>query len=302
MKVIKLSNTIQKNRITLHGKEIQEVFFEYSGDMYLICSPVFTNLKTNFHTLGLICLLLCRPYWHSAQSTTYQQCWNEFSFTRPIADKYALETSLSNSFSDSPENASIFSAHTQFGLCISLHYYKKAKLNFSVLGAYYSNYYVPEIGQREYPEFRLSGQVTGFLKKIPYILQSRTRLEFRMIENTNGQFSEVFRLRERLRYTKPLNSKMIRQGTWFILLSDEVSFKSPSDLTGKELFDRNELTAGLGYAFTDNFQADLDYTLQHVPRPGGNEIYQALQINLQFYNPWLNLKRKVKKKQITSGS
>jgi hypothetical protein len=231
-----------------------------------------------------------------SQTTSYNQFWNEIAFVHPFKEKFASELDLDFSFSNTPENPRLLSTYTQFATIFALHYYYSGKTNFSLFAGYFSNNYVPEIGQREYPELRFSGQAIYFLKKIGYILQSRSRLEYRLIENSMGQLDDVFRLRQRIKYTKPFGRKFIREKTYYGVISDEIFLKSPSTITGSQFFDRNEFTAGFGYAINNNFTVDLLYTFQYLPRSSGDEIYQALQLNITLNNPFQNLKKGISKK------
>ncbi len=208
----------------------------------------------------------------------------------------SIEFDLDNSFSNTPENPRLLSTYTQFAVIGALHYYYSGKVNFSFFTSYFANKYVPEIGQREYPELRLSAQGVYFFKKIGYILQSRSRLEYRLIENSSGQIDDVFRLRERIKYTKPFGRKFIREKTYYGIISDEIFLKSPSTITGSQIFDRNDLTAGLGYAVNNDFTIDLLYTFQYLPRSSGDEIYHAIQLNITINNPFQNLKKEISKK------
>lgn len=240
--------------------------------------------------------LLWLPVLAFSQNTVYHQFWNEFQLTHPIADKFAIEVDLANNFSDTPEDKSIFSTHTQFSSVFMLNYYYTAKWRFSLMSAYFSNYSVPEIGQRQYPEYRTTAQANYFFKKIGYILQTRTRIEYRLIKNTEGKFEDVLRYRQQLKYTQPFNSKFIRQGTYFGFVSDEVFFKTPSNISGQDIFDRNMLTLALGYAISDNIQIDLDYTFEYAPRKDVDISTYAIQLNFTINNPFTSLYDTMKKK------
>jgi len=238
----------------------------------------------NKFTLAFFCVFVLQSF--RAQNTTYHQFWNEFQFIHPLTQRYALEADVSSSFSSPPEQRNRLSAFTQYAVTMQLHQFYSAKWRFSLLSAYFSNYYVPEIGQREYAEIRFSAQAMYFFNKIKNISLTRARVEYRMIENADGQFENVMRYRQFFKFTKPLNSNYIRSGTFFAFASEEVFFKTPADLTGPDLFDRNMLTLGIGYAFTDDLQMDVDYTNEYVPRGSGNIINHALQFNLTLNNPF----------------
>ncbi len=226
-----------------------------------------------------------------SQNTSYKQFWNEFQFTFPFAQKFAVEGTLGSSFSNTPQERIRVSAFTQFSSSLQLHHYLSAKWKLTFITAYFSNFYVPEIGQREYPEIRFSAQAVYYINKIKNITLTRGRLEYRLIENTSGVFESVPRYRQMFKFTKPLNSNYIRAGSFFAFVSEEVFFKVPTDITGPDVFDRNMFTIAVGFSFTDDLQVDVDYTNEFVPRSGGNFIYNAIQFNLTLNNPFGYIKK-----------
>jgi len=228
---------------------------------------------------------------YKAQNTSYKQFWNEFQFTHPLAQRSAIEIDLGSSFSNTPEERSRLSVFTQFAGSLQLHQFLSAKWKISYVGSYFSNSYVPEIGQREYPEIRLSAQAMYYFNKIKNITATRGRLEYRWIENTAGKFEDVLRYRQMFKFTKSLNANYIRAGTFFAFVSEEVFFKVPTEITGPDVFDRNMFTLGIGYAFTDDIQIDVDYTNEFAPRTGGNFMYNALQFNMNINNPFGYIER-----------
>lgn len=235
--------------------------------------------------------LACLSFNLHAQNTFYRQFWNEFQFTHPLAQQYALEVDLGSSFSNTPTDRSRISVFTQFAASVQLHHYVSAKWKLSFISSYFSNSYVPEIGQREYPEFRTMAQANYYINKIKNITVTRGRIEYRLIENASGVFEGVPRYRQMFKFTKPLNSNYIRAGSFFAFISEEVFIKAPSDITGPDVFDRNMLTLGIGFAFTDDLQMDVDFTNEFVPRTGGNFIYNALQFNFTLNNPFGHIEK-----------
>jgi hypothetical protein len=228
---------------------------------------------------------------YNAQNTFYKQFWNEVQFTHPLGQAFALELDLGSSFSNTPDDRSRLSKFTQFAGTAQLHYFFSAKWKMSAVAQYFTNSYVPEIGQREYPEFRFSGQAMYYFNKIKNITATRGRIEYRIIENSSGVFEDVFRYRQMFKFTKPLNSNYIRAGTFFAFVSEEVFFKTQANVTGPDVFDRNMLTLGIGYSFTDDLQIDVDLTNEFSPRQGGNTVNNAVQFNLNLNNPFGYIER-----------
>jgi len=251
--------------------------------------------KTKYPLSSKLCfaffILVINSFCIRGQTTTYRQFSNEFQFTHPVAKKLALELDLASAFSDTPTDRSRLSVFTQFSSSFFVHYYYSAKWRFTGISAFFNNKYVPEIGQREYPELRLSGEAVYFINKLRNITLTRTRFEFRYIQDVNGTFEEVFRLRQQLKFTKPLNSKSIRKGTYYAMASDEIFFKTKSQVTGNDFFDRNIFSLGIGHSFTDNFQFELQYINEFVPRSNENLNFQVFQVSLNFNNPFGYIKR-----------
>lgn len=264
--------------------------------MYQDSICLFHNFVPVFKIIIIISLFLLSDV-SISQTTQYRQFWTELGVLKPISQKFAGELFLDYSFSNSPDKKSRFAHYIQFASILSLHYYYTAKWNFSLYGSYFSNKSVAGIGARAYPEIRFSGQAIYFFKKIGYILQLRSRLEYRLIQNSENDVDDVFRLRERIRYTKPFNKKIIRAKTYFGFISDEIILKSPSTITGSEIFDKNDITIGIGYAVTENFLIDLDYTFQYAPRPGGDQFFNVIQLNFQVNNLLHEVKENIDKKQ-----
>ena len=232
------------------------------------------------------------------QTTTYNQFWNEFTFTKPLKGKWALELNLGQSYTSTGENINIFSRNAQFYPRIWAHFNATARWKVSLFYAYFFNQYVPEIDQREYTESRIALQGIYYIKKVRYTLSTRVRFEDRHIENTDGYNEGVYRFRGQIKLLYPFNSKFIRKNTVYGIGSDELFFKTSSNVTGSQVFDRNRLTLGAGYSLTDDVQVELTYVNEYLPRPNGNEIVNALQLNFSFNNLFSNLKKKLTKNDV----
>jgi hypothetical protein len=98
--------------------------------------------------------------------------------------------------------------------------------------AYYDNKNVPEIGQFKSPEWRFALQGIYYFHKIGYTLSTRMRVELRHIRNENENYENVYRYRQQIKYLKPINSKVLREGVVYAIASDELFFKSDAKVTG----------------------------------------------------------------------
>ncbi len=249
--------------------------------------------------LFLLCLLAPIT---QAQTTSYFQFWNEFALTRPLGTRWSAELNLGDTWSSSPnEHKDIFSYNAQLYARGWAHYYFNSRWKFSAFAAYYYNRDVPEIDQNKLPEIRLALQGTYYFHKVGYTLLSRTRIEDRNLD-ADEDFQTVFRFREQIKLLYPINSMIIRKGVFFAILSEEIYLKTKSDVTGSQFFDRNRLTAGLGYSFTDDLQMELTYANEFLPRGSRKEVYNAIQLNITFNNLFPHLKRFAEEHHLLPGS
>lgn len=236
-----------------------------------------------FMTLQLcICISFCHHVF--GQHTTYNQFWNEFQFTRPLKGKWALEFNLGQTWTSAPNEKNFFHTNSQLYLRAWVHYYASPRWKFSFFYSYFYNKEVPEINQSKLPELRAAYQAIYFIKKIGYTLSTRMRLEDRHILDSNNVYEASYRYRQQIKLVYPFNSKIIRKKTIYGFTSDELFLKTGAKLTGSQTFDRNRFTIGAGYSITDDFQIEVSYANEYLPRTGGNEIYNALQINIMFNN------------------
>lgn len=238
----------------------------------------------------------------SGQTNIYTQFWNEFAFSRPLKGKKAFEVNIGQTWTSTPANNSMLATNSQLYLRVWGHYYQSSRWKLSAFMAYYFNKDVPEINQKKLPELRTAIQAMYFFKKVPYTLNARFRIEDRKIQRSQQDekiWEASYRGRAQLRCLYPINNKLIKDGTFYMLASDEFFFKTGSLLAGSQFFDRNRLTLGGGYAFTDDFQLELSYANEFLPRGSETEIYNAFQINMAFNNFFPNLKKKhFKQKEI----
>jgi hypothetical protein len=166
--------------------------------------------------------------------------------------------------------------------------------------ALFGNVSIPDIEQTKNFEIRYALQGTYYINKIGYSLLTRFRLEDRRIQNDAKTFEAYYRLRAQLKYTQPINGKVIRKGIYYSVLSDELFVKTQAALTGKDFFDRNRLTIGGGYALTDDTQIELLYSNEWLPRPTGNLVYNSYQINFSFTDLFRKYKDKNKSRELHS--
>jgi hypothetical protein len=228
-----------------------------------------------------------------AQTNSYTQLGNEFQFVRALSDKVAAEIYIGSTFSNTPSEPRILSTNIQRYLSGWVHYYYSPRWKLSSSLAYYYNKDVPDIGQYFSPEWRLSLQGTYYIHKTGYTLITRMRGEFRYMMNSEGVYEDKYRYRQMIKYTKPINGKVLRKGIVYFVTSEELLFKPDAKSTGVTFFDRNRFEIGGGYLLTDDLQLELTYVNEFVPRDNVNELYNVISFTATFNNPLTNLKKRL---------
>jgi hypothetical protein len=232
-----------------------------------------------------------------AQSSDYTQLWNEIQFLRPFNDKWSSEIILGGKFSNTPTDNKLLHTNIQRTARVWAHYYYSSRWKFSSFIAYYYNKDVPDIGQYKANEWRFAMQGMYYFHKLGYTLNTHGRVELRFIQNENGAYEDNYRYRQQIKFVKPINSQVMRQGIFYILASEELSLRSKSKTTGLKHLDRNTFTAGAGYLITDDLQVELAYTNEYLPRDDGNQVVNAVTVTVSFNNFLPNLKKKIAIKQ-----
>jgi len=246
--------------------------------------------------------LILVSYSSSAQTTKYNQFSNEFADVESIGKRWAVEFNLGQSYTSTPpSNNSMLSKASQFYVRGWAHYYASPRWKLSYFLALFGNVDIPDIEQAKNFEIRYAIQGIYYIHKIGYTLNTRFRLEDRRIQNNAKTFEAYYRLRGQLKYTQPINGKIIRKGIYYGLASEEMFFKTQATITGKDFFDRNRITIGAGYSITDNTQIELLYANEILPRNTGRMIYNTYQINVAFSDIFKKLKDKTKTKEIHSS-
>lgn len=242
--------------------------------------------------------------WNSTigQTTTrYQQFSNELADVESLGKKWTLEFNLGQSYTSiPPNNRSPFAKASQFYLRGWAHYYPSSRWKLSYFFALFGNVSIPDIEQSKNFEIRSVLQGTYYINKIGYSLLTRFRLEDRRIQNEAKTYEAYYRLRTQLKYTQPINGKVIRKGIYYAVASDELFVKTQAAITGKDFFDRNRLTLGGGYALSDDTQVELLYSNEWLPRSSGNLVYNTYQINFSFTDLFRKYKDKNKTREMHS--
>jgi hypothetical protein len=228
----------------------------------------------------------------NAQTTSYTQLANELQFSHAINDKWAAEIYLGGTFSNTAEEARVLKTNIQRYVFGWAHYYLSPRWKLSSSLAYYYNKDVPDIGQYFSPEYRLTLQGIYYIHKTGYTLLTRMRGEFRYMMNADGVFEDKYRYRQMIKYLKPINSNVLRQGVFYFLTTEELLFKPKAKTKGINFVDRNRFEIGGGYLISDDLQMELTYVNEFMPRDNGNELYNVISLTVTVNNLFLRLKNK----------
>ncbi|MEG2101532.1 MAG: DUF2490 domain-containing protein [Flavobacterium sp.] len=251
--------------------------------------PVY---KIIFNKRSLIVAVLFTATINYGQTTKYNQFWGEVQFNRTLSEKWSTELNLGTSYSSTESSPNIFDQNTQRSLRGWAHYYLSPRWKLSSFVAFYNNKDVPEIGQFQSPEWRFALQGIYYFHKTGYTLSTRLRTELRHMKNQDDTFENVLRYRQQIKYIKPINSKVLREGVVYAIASDEIFLKSGTKVTGQSFFDRNRLNIGAGYLFTEDTQIELTYANEYLPRNDNNQIVNAVSLTLTFNNLLKNINKK----------
>jgi hypothetical protein len=126
-------------------------------------------------------------------------------------------------------------------------------------------------------------QAIYYIERKRFIISTRWRIEDRHIKNSDSVFEAVNRLRAQIKTVYPFNGEEIGKHIFYGVGSEELIFKTASKISGPELFDRNRISAGAGYGAGDNFQIELVYINEYLPREI-SKIYNELQVNIVINN------------------
>ena len=119
------------------------------------------------------------------------------------------------------------------------------------------------------------------------------RMEARFMTDESGVYEDSYRYRQMLKYIKPLNSQVLRQGVFYAVTWDELFFRTISKNTGFKYFDRNMFAIGGGYLITDDFQVELTYTHEFIPRDNGNTLNNLVTFTVTTTNLAPKIRKKI---------
>lgn len=258
---------------------------------------MFCKIETFFFSesivkIKLFCFFLsglCVSSW--AQTETENQFVNEYQFNRTVGNKTAVELNLGQTYTSGVNQISPLYKSSQVSGRIWVHYYASPKWKLSGALSYLYNQDVPEIIQKKTPEIRFVAQGIYYFIKKDYVLTNRFRIDDRILQDENNSPNVVYRFREMIKLVYPISIIKFGKGSLYSIASEEVFFKTKGSGTGETFFDRNKLTLGFGYSFSDAFQLELTYINEYLPRPTNDKVFNCISTTLIF-NDLISVLRK----------
>lgn len=107
----------------------------------------------------------------------------------------------------------------------------------------------------------------------------------------------VERFRFQIRTTYPLTKKSTNASTMYVFLSDELFFKTKSQISGPDFFDRNRASLGLGFKMAEDIKIEAAYVNEIMPREGTNKLVNAIQVKGIFNNFFSHVIKPFKRKK-----
>ncbi|MCS4224615.1 DUF2490 domain-containing protein [Sphingobacterium sp. BIGb0165] len=246
----------------------------------------------------LFCFLLLNvivmPTAIYSQTSSYNQFWNDFQFVTPIKGKWSNEINIGQVWTSVPIGDDLFHTNAQLYARVWLHY-SFATFKVSLFTGYNHNPEIRSVEQDGLPEIRSAIQGIYYFKKTPVTLSARLRIEDHLDKRRQRGFEENFRVRSQLKLIKPLNTLEIAKGTIYLAASEEVFTQTGTDILEHPRFGSNRITIGCGYAITNDFLIEMDYSNDYYPSKIQHLSYNAIQVNLSCYNWLKNIKRTLTK-------
>lgn len=225
--------------------------------------------------------------------TSRNQFFHELQFTRPIADKWVLEVDFGLTFTSTPTNKSPFVKFSQNSHWLLMHYYPNNRWKLTFCTNYFNNSRIDALEQVRNQEIRIAPQGIYYLLKEKMKLSTRMLFEIRFIENAHHRFEDFYRYRQQIKYLKPLRNESTNVAQWYFFTSEELLFNLQNKANAFIAFNMNRFNIGMGKTFTDDFQLEIAYVNEYLPRPTQNEIYHQLALSFTFNNLSKRLKNKI---------
>lgn len=250
---------------------------------------LFSGIKYKNRFYFFFMLLVC--FQTFAQTEKENQFSNEYQFNRVVGKKTAVELDLTHVHTSGVNETNPFYKSSQLSGRLWIHYYASKKWKISGFLAYLYNQDVPEITQKKSPEIRFAAQGIYYFIKKDYVLTNRFRIEDRILYNEDENVDIVFRFREMVKLVYPISIIKVGKGSLYSIAGEEIIFKTKGSTTGERFFDRNRLTLGLGYSFSDSFQFELTYLNEYLLRSTNDKMFNCISTTLIF-NDFISTLRK----------
>ncbi len=192
------------------------------------------------------------------------QLWSEADLLGRISKKLKWQCDFQYSRQSPYEKISFLKYGEQLTIRPWIHYYPVPSIKLSAFAGLWYNYPISDMGQRDYPEYRIAFQGQFYKLLGTNTISNRFRTEIREIKDRGNIFETVFRGRYMLKYQKLLCHKIYDKKSAYTILSNELFINGESKVTGYKLFDQNRFFIGLGYNISDNLAVETGYYNQYA--------------------------------------
>lgn len=239
-------------------------------------------MRTIIFSLSFLLLI---PFFSAAQNNMINnttQMWSEVDLIGKMHKKWKWQLDIQYSRQSPYESLALFKYNSQLTLRPWFHYYVTPNLRISLFAGEWYNYAIPEVGAREYPEYRVALQTSYYSHFKLNIVQNRLRTEVREIKDRQGNFETVLRERYMLKYQHLLNHETYDKNSSYLIAFNEFFVNDGSAVTGYKMFDQNRVFLGIGYNLTDNVGFETGYfnQLQHHAHDINFDMNHNWQISL----------------------
>ncbi len=123
------------------------------------------------------------------------QVWSELDAAHRFNPQWGAQFDLQYARQSDIGGSDLLRYNQQLAIRPWLHYYPNRAVRVSAFAGLWYNFAIPEVGQREYPEFRVALQASFYTQLPGGTLANRVRLEGRDIRDRARDYEQVLRLR-----------------------------------------------------------------------------------------------------------
>lgn len=209
-------------------------------------------------------------------------------FTRPLGKKWVGELDLISIHVSTPENKNPYAKWDQIAARYWIHHNLNKRWKVSYFVTFYNSFQIKENDQVKSQEWRTGPQGIYYIhRRGEDKLTTRGRFEVRFIENSGQMYNVSYRYRQMVKYLKPISKPAKNENRWYSFVMDEIFLNVFND--PEETVDRNRFTIGFGHSFSKDFQIEVSYRNEFLPRKEHYKMYNQLFTSVTINNLYAKL-------------